>query len=228
MRRRFRYLPALIVFCLSASVLHAAIFPSNTGDWPQDWPEELEPYRAKSTTLGVGTGIQENIYTIPFESRDEFEKIWPVLLKQTSLGSKVRLLVVSDKEHPAWGKFLENSRPCVHVYAPSGGWSVNPKYDLPPQELQTKIEQLIKDGEMIRATAPWPDYLIGEDGRLPEYVVSYVDDDGKMKWKPGQVGDGSKGFYNRARVDIELVIDGKIIDLNRIRFPEHVVIVDKR
>jgi len=229
MPRLLRCSIALSLICLSALSLHAAIFPSNTGIWPQNWPAELEPYRAKSTTLGVGTGIQENIYTIPFESQDDFEKIWPLLLKQTTPGSKVRLLVVSDKEHPTWGKFLKNDKPCVHVYAPSLGWSVNPKLDLSPEDFQKKTELLIKSGQMIQATAPWPKYLYGDEGSLPEYVVSYLDEaDGKLKWKPGQVGDGYKGFYHRARVDIELVIDGKTIDLNRIRFPENVVIVDQR
>jgi hypothetical protein len=225
----FRCSILLSLIGLTAISLHAAIFPSDTGTWPDNWPKELEPYRAKSKTLGVGTGLQENIYTIPFESREEFEKIWPLLLKQTTPGSKVRLLLVSDKEHPTWGKFLKNDKPCVHVYAPSEGLSVNPKLDLSPEDFQKKTELLIKAGQMIRASAPWPEYLYGEDGGLPEYVASSLnEEDGKMKWKPAQVGDGSKGFYHRARVDIDLVIDGKIIDLNRIRFPEHVAIVDQR
>lgn len=229
MVRCFHFAAMFSVLLLGAAPLHAALFPSNTGDWPKNWPEELEPYRAKSKTLGVGTGIQENIYTIPFESQAEFEKIWPLLLQQTTPGSKVRLLVVSDNEHHAWGKFLKSDKPCVHVFAPSEGWASNPKLDMSPQELQNKIAQLIKDEQMIHASAPWPKYLLGEDGSLPEFVVAHFDEnDGKMKWKPGEIGDDSKGFYNRARVDIELVVDGKVIDLNRLRFPGHVVIVDKR
>ena len=121
MQNLFRYLSALFAVCMTFSTLHAAIFPSKTGDWPKNWPKELELYRAKSTTLGVGTGIQENIYTIPFNSQKDFEAIWPLLLKQTTPGSKVRLLVVTEKNHPAWGKFLKNANPCVHVYAPSEG-----------------------------------------------------------------------------------------------------------
>lgn len=228
MHRRFRYLTGILVFCLSAMTLHAAIFTADTGNWPQNWPKELEPYRAKSKTLGVGTGIQENIYTIPFETREGFEKIWPLLLKQTTPGSQIRLLVASDKQHHSWGNFLKNDKPCVHVFGPSEGWSVNPKLDLSPQDFQDKTQLLIKSGQMIRASAPWPDDLVGKDGSLPEYVNSYLDEDGKMKWKAVKNGDGAKGFSHRARVDIELVVDGKVIDLNRIRFPEHVVIVDKR
>lgn len=228
MSRIIRCSMVLFVLSLSTLSLGAAIFPADTGQWPENWPKELEPYRAKSKTLGVGTGIQENIYTIPFETQKEFEKIWPILLKQTSPGSQIRFLIVSDQEHHSWGKFLKNDKPCVHVFAPSEGWAVNPKLDLKPQDYQTKTELLIKSGQMIRASAPWPDYLLSQDGSLPEYVVSHLGEDGKMKWIPGKIGDDSKGFYNRARVDIELVIDGKVIDLNRIRFPEHVMIVDKR
>lgn len=37
-----------------------------------------------------------------------------------------------------------------------------------------------------------------------------------------------KGFYNRARIDIDLVIDGNVIDLNRIPLPAKTPIEDQR
>ena len=104
---------------------------------------------------------------------------------------------------------------------------MNPKLNLGPKEFKDQ-KKLIKDGQVIHASSPWPKYLYGKDGSLPEYVVSTVGADGRMKWIPGTPGDEHKGFYNRARVDLELVIDGNVIDLNRIRFPKHVVIVDQR
>jgi hypothetical protein len=49
-----------------------------------------------------------------------------------------------------------------------------------------------------------------------------------LTWVPVQPGDENKGFYYRARVDLELVADGEIIDLNRIKLPTEIPIIDKR
>ena len=216
-------------FLYSSNSTKAAVFTQNTGAWPKNWPAELEPFRAKATTLGVGTGIQENIYTIPMETRADFEKIWPLLLKQTTPGSRVRLLVKGQPQHPSWGDLLKNDKPAVRIYAPLEGWALNPQLGLATEELEQRHQELVKSGQLIQATAPWPKYVFREDGSLPEYVVSYLDEkDGRMKWKPGTPGENGVGFYNRARVDLELVVDAKLIDLNRIRFPKHVVIVDER
>lgn len=228
MRRLLRSVLLTTCCCLFSTALNAAIFPSNTGDWPKEWGQELEPFRKTSKTLGVGTGIQENIYTIPFEKREDFEKVWPVILKQTTPNSEVRLRLVSKKAHLRWGKFLKGAKPCVHILGPSLGWSIDPAHDYDPAKGLKDQEKLIKEGKMIQANAPWPAYLKADDGGLPEYVVSQKGEDGRLRWVPSEIGDELKGFHNRARVDIELVIDGEIIDLNRIRFPEHVRIIDKR
>jgi hypothetical protein len=62
---------------------------------------------------------------------------------------------------------------------------------------------------------------------LPEYVVS-EEQGGKKRWLPLVAGAEQKGFQYRARMDLTLVCDGMIIDLNRIRFPEGVTVVDAR
>ena len=62
---------------------------------------------------------------------------------------------------------------------------------------------------------------------LPEYVTT-GEVDGKKTWIPAARGQGFLGIMNRARVDLELIIDGKIIDLNRIRIPSDTPIIDKR
>lgn len=71
---------------------------------------------------------------------------------------------------------------------------------------------------------------MGKDGGLPQYVVSEKQDDGSLKWVAADPYADAKprGFYNRARIDVELVIDGRIIDLNRTRLPADGVIVDRR
>ena len=39
--------------------------------------------------------------------------------------------------------------------------------------------------------------------------------------------DGEKGFRHRARIDIVLVVDGNIVDLNRMPLPANTPIVDR-
>ena len=59
-------------------------------------------------------------------------------------------------------------------------------------------------------------------GGLPEYVSNQ---DGKWVAYDGKE---RKGFLHRARVDIVLITDGKIVDLNRIRLPADTPIIDNR
>lgn len=58
------------------------------------------------------------------------------------------------------------------------------------------------------------------EGELPEYVTS-EEEDGRLKWVPADGG-------HRARVDIILITDGKIVDLNRIQLPPDTPIIDNR
>jgi hypothetical protein len=74
---------------------------------------------------------------------------------------------------------------------------------------------------------PWPDSARMPDGRLSEYVVQ-KEIDGEKTWIPATPGKDFKGFLFRARIDLEVVVDGKIIDLNRIRIPSDTPIIDNR
>jgi hypothetical protein len=75
------------------------------------------------------------------------------------------------------------------------------------------------DGSQVRPGPPWPDSARLASGDLPEYV--------QMRggtWVPA--AEGIK--HVRARQDIVLVCDGKVVDLNRIALPADTLIVDKR
>ena len=74
----------------------------------------------------------------------------------------------------------------------------------------------------MKASAPWPASIKSPSGELPEYVVA-----SKETWVPFS-DKSQKGFINRARVDIVLVVDGNIVDLNRIPLPLSTPIIDKR
>ena len=47
-------------------------------------------------------------------------------------------------------------------------------------------------------------------------------------WDPIEEKYGPWGFMYRARTEIELVVDGRIIDLNRIPLPPETPIIDRR
>lgn len=179
---------ATVIF--SASLCLAAVFGRGAGNWPETWPKELEPYREQARTFDVACGIQETVYEIPFKKRDDFEKVWPAILK------------VKDKAAPL---ILESS--------PFRSWST------------------LEVGVLIRGPVgggAWTDPIKSLSGELPEYVVKKDAD-----WVPWHHGDWVReeditGFIFRARTDIVLVTDGKIVDLNRIRLPENTPIIDKR
>lgn len=222
MKRIVIALAALVVVFGAWDAL-ALIIPSDEGKWPATWPKELESLREKSKTLDVATGIQEHIYTIPFETRDEFEKFWPILVALRTPGSPLTLSRAGVTDS-GWGQFVSNAKPSVRIKGPTGGYAggtanIGGQIDL--KELDV--------GTMLFAGAPWPKALLGPQGELPEYVTAVPIEDGKIAWEPVDLTvDKARGFLNRARVDIELVLDSEIIDLNRIRLPQDARIIDRR
>ena len=214
---------ALILFLFVSREVSALVMMSDEGKWPVTWPQELESLRKRAKTLDVATGIQEHIYTIPFENRDEFEKLWPVLMKLRTPGSPLTLSKMGDTDS-GWGKFLSNAKPSVRIKGPTGGYvggtaKIGGQIDL--KELES--------GTMLFSGTPWPEELAGSKGDLPEYVTVIKIEGGKLAWKSvDQVAEKDRGFHNRARVEIELVIDGEVIDLNRIALPQDASLVDRR
>jgi len=79
-----------------------------------------------------------------------------------------------------------------------------------------------KLGSKPRLGPPWPDNLRLPSGALPEYVVRV---DGK--WAPFD-GTSRAGFAFRARQDVVLIVDGTVVDLNRIRLPSGHPVIDNR
>lgn len=191
---------AILVVLLGALDASALIFTTDEGQWPATWPKELEPLRKKSKTTVALTGIQENFYRIPFETREEFEKFWPTLVAVRTPGSPLTLSTVGGSDND----FVAGSMPCVRIKGPSGGFSAKyPKFE---DQLDLRSPQ----------------------GELPEYVVAVPLADGKSVLKPFDEADRLRRVRYRARVDIELVIDGQIIDLNHIRLPADARIIDRR
>ncbi len=181
---------AALVLC-STAVFGSRLVLSE-GLWPDSWPEELERYRDRARTIEGGFPIS-SVYEIPFETREDFERVWPHILGLRSKGAP--LILVSS---PA---------PYVDLTLKAGVRILSPgmRVTLGPDE--------------IKPGPPWPDSARLPSGELPEYVT----------WRDGTwvPGDEARGGV-RARQDIMLVCDGKVIDLNRIPLPADTPIIDRR
>lgn len=225
-RNRMTVVAGCVAVALVAAPFCLALVTTDTqGRWPKDWPAELEPLRGQSRTIGVATGIQQNIYEITFSDRDTFEDAWPVILEVKTKGAPLTLYRVETDPPKAWGPLLSNEAPAVRIYAPSDGYAGGPSSGSMGD--RQDMERLVAEGKMLRCGPPWPEEIVSPAGELPEYVVA-TEVDGTLRWIEGRVEDRSPGFLERARVDIELVVDGDIIDLNRIPLPADTPVVDKR
>ena len=68
----------------SSFAAHALSTGGPGGWWPEDWPKELEPLRKQAWTWSHGRiheGRAHNSFEITFKSREQFEAMWPHLLK---------------------------------------------------------------------------------------------------------------------------------------------------
>lgn len=220
-----------VLACLALMPGWALVSTSDSGRWPAEWPEELEPFRERAQTIMVATGLQMDIHQIPFATHQEFQSVWPAILSLKSNGGTLTLSYAGS-EAPGWPG-SSNDRACVRIYAPSGGITrARPPEGVPVPEVPADptyqdMQKLVEDGYALNAAPPWPESAHLPNGELSEYVASqWVD--GRLTWVPAEIEGERGGFLHRARVDIELVVDGDVIDLNFIHLPDHTRIIDKR
>lgn len=217
--RRSSLIWVIALLLLTAAKASALVMTVPEGMWPKDWPAELESLREHAVTLDVATGTQEHIYTIHFDNREEFEKHWPILMTLRTPGSPLTVSKVGSDS--GWGDLLSNAKPCVRIKGPTGS--------IVGAENLEKLDQLIEEGKAAIVAPPWPKELVGSEGQLPEYVTTTRAMQGKLQWVAVEdVPAEQRGFSFRARVDIELVVDGQVIDLNRIVLPDDARIIDRR
>jgi len=208
----------------------ALVIPHGKGHWPADWPQVLEPLRKTARSVDIATGIQEERHWIPVADRETFDRIWPAVLSLRSPNGTLTLTSVNAQNTDGW---FPQDVPAIRITAPvAGSYSVSPTIQLEPGD-QVDYSKLINAGLALRIGAPWPESVTDPDGVLPEYVRSEKDHDGRLKWVPANASEGSRhspprGFLYRARVDLELTIDGSIIDLNHVKLPESVQVIDQR
>jgi len=193
---------------------------SNGGAWPEDWLPELESVRERATTMEDG---REKIHHIPVRSTDEFLGIWYAVLNLKSPGGTLTLTRVGDQaiEWPGTEN-VQRDEPAVRLYMPNGCYLGLPAAGAAGTSL-AQMEELVEQGKALHADAPWPTSAYLENGELAEFVKS-EERDGKMTWVPTT----EPGWNQRARVDIELIVDGIVIDLNKTPLPPDTRIIDNR
>ena len=165
------------------------------------WPKELEQYRKQSKSLGVAHGIHENVHEIRFHKREEFERAWPHILKLKTKGAPL----IIERTPSTYGVSGSTAETGVRILC------------------SPRSSGFLPGGKMLHAGPPWPDYIKLPSGGLPEYVVL-----GKDKWIAFDGKNRVVTSRTRARVDIMLITDGKIVDLNRIKLPLDTPIIDNR
>lgn len=132
---------------------------------------------------------------ISFQSQEEFEKVWSVILTLKTKGAPL-ILETPDSFHSTSGATLKSG---VAIVCP-----------------------LRNISDPFDDRTPLADSLDLDSGDVPEYVTKEKD-----KWVAWS-NESSKGFRYRARTDIILVVDGDVVDLNKIKIPGNTPIIDNR
>lgn len=164
MNRRIALLAAIA--CCAVFCVHAEYTVWGRGAWPESWPKELEPLRKQSRTY-EGPSLLYRNYLIPFTKREEFEAVWPHLLKVKSKGAPI-ILVRAPKTD-------------FFAIQPAGVLIQSPPADTDKQA----HPEAPTNSTVPRERWMWTTY-------------------------------------------IELVVDGEIVDLNRIALPADTPIIDQR
>jgi len=208
-------LAAFVAFAAAVSS-HAMYDVSDTGLWPTNWPKELEPLRKQSRTLRHD---QYQVYEIPFTNQQQFEALWTHILAVKSPEAPIILLKGPNER---LGKTIKAG---VRILAPLTGELISPKGGHYPPS----AEGIVTNVALLKIGPPWPDNVKSKSGALPEFVIY---DNGR--WAPYSVQDlkTNAPMYERslmrARIEIELIVDGDVVDLNRIPLSTETPIVDRR
>ena len=203
----------LLAVLLMGSFAFGVMRVKEGGTWPANWPQELEPLREQATTGDFRAGAHATYYYIEFSSREQFEQAWPALCRIKSKGAPLSLMTVDQFKTDPNDRRVLHSKPTAVVVCPASGEYVkNPDGSFTHRAKWTDdIESQLVDGVLPQ--------FVGKDSEGKWHVITDSrDHDTMIKY----------GFYEQARVDILLYVDGEIIDLNRIRLPEHTPIKDHR
>jgi len=126
-----------------AGPLYALYGVIDRGDWPNNWPRELEGLRKQSRTLD-GPEVLLRHYAIPFMERKAFEEAWPHVLKVKTRGAPIVL-----KRGPSfWLGQKANAGVCIHT-PPKGEPPVADAKEAGGQLERMIYIELIIDGDIV-------------------------------------------------------------------------------
>ena len=85
--------------------------------WPESWPSEFNDYRDQAVHITPMTGgASEEIYEIHFNDREEFERLWPAVLKVKTEGAPLTLRTFEPiEDHPMDGDIFTKPYLTIHV-----------------------------------------------------------------------------------------------------------------
>lgn len=139
--RSLRFIFTVWLFAVNAP-LHADYAVSATGNWPKDWPKELEAHRANAQSF-EGPMLPLLHYGISFKTREDFEAAWPAILGLKSKGAPI----VLKKGPNFWLSDGSKAGVCIHT-PPAGQKAVSGKEAEGRWERTIYIE-LIVDGDIV-------------------------------------------------------------------------------
>ena len=198
---------SLTIILLIATSSFGLMVMSEGGSWPRNWPASLEPFRTRAATGHFMAGSQATYYYIEFETRNEFESVWPSLLKLKSKGAPLTLHTVDPYSTDPNDKRVLYTKPQVVIVCPASGY-----YREMPDGQYGHLAKWSKDIEpMLNGGVP------------PQFVGK----DSTDRWRTDP-NKYSSEILQQARIELTLYIDGNVIDLNRIRLPQSTLINDYR
>jgi hypothetical protein len=116
---------------------------SNEGAWPESWPSELDPLRARARTF-EGPLAPLLHYAIPMADRETFEAAWPQILKVKTPGAPIVL-----RRGPSFWLGDEARAGIVIHTPPRGEPPVADARKVEVSRSKTIYIELIVDGEVI-------------------------------------------------------------------------------
>ena len=136
----------VLSLCFSGAVL-ADYSVSDKGEWPTNWPKELEALRERSRTF-EGPLLPLLHYSMTFTSRDEFEAAWPHFVKLKTQGAPIVL-----RQGPSfWLSDSAMAGICIHTPPKGQAASPLPK-EFPHAKRSRRSDtiyiELIVDGKIV-------------------------------------------------------------------------------
>ncbi|HLJ55486.1 MAG TPA: hypothetical protein VKT77_10645 [Chthonomonadaceae bacterium] len=112
--------------CLLAAFVCCVIGPAyalysvaDHGLWPKSWPRAMEPLRIQARTL-VGPEVESRHYAIRFTKREQFDAVWPEILKVKSKNAPIFLV------HGPNFFLGDNAKAGVVIHTPPAGRDIKP------------------------------------------------------------------------------------------------------